>query len=630
MCGIAGLLPGRPTDLKKTLAEMIDTIRYRGPDETGFYCDGDIGLGHARLAVMDPLNGHQPAASEDGTVVVVFNGEIFNFRVLRDALLRKGHVLQGEGDTAVLPHLYEEYGEDMFALLDGQFAIAIWDKTQKKLFLARDRFGEKPLFYCRKGSAFCFASEAKALFQSGVVRAKVSPAALGHIFTFWTTIGSESVFEDIFQVMPGSYLVYSQNDVAVKKYWQLSFPASMRPESEKELVDELEVKLTAAVQSRMISDVPVSFYLSGGLDSSLITGIAARSAERLNTFSVVFDDERYDESIYQRLLAESLGTHHTEILYSPKQLPQMLGDVVYHTESPLLRAGAFPMLALSALVRRHGIKVVLSGEGADELFGGYDIFREAKIRAFCARVPGSAMRPMLYRRVNQFVPAVTALSPARLSYYYGGDSNGPFGSHLPRWKMGSYSRQFFSKDFQEAMDLPTAMADLAALLPPDYQSWSPVKRAQTLEMMTLFSNYLLSSQGDRMTMGHGVECRCPFLDNALWAFAASLPDHLKIRGLKEKYIVGKLAQKYVPESIIRRKKFPYRAPVHIPELLKDEIVRYYLSPDLLSHYGIFNAQAVERFLTALNSQATERDTMLFMGVLTTQALCERFSGALSI
>ncbi len=632
MCGIAGLLKTQKKDYDEILREMVGSIRYRGPDDMGFYIDGDICFGHARLSIIDPEGGVQPAFSEDGEIVVIFNGEIFNYRTLREDLLRRGHCLSNNSDTAVLPHLYEEYGLKMFDTLNGQFAIAIWDKRKKRLILGRDRFGEKPLFYFHRGQDFSFASEAKALFKSGLVQPALSPAALRHVFTFWTPVGSESVFEDILQVMPGHYLVFENGCVETEAYWRMSFSsdADICTMSEEDYVAELERRLIQSVKDRMVADVPVSFYVSGGLDSSLVTCIAGKvCGAGLNTFSLTFDDENFDEYPYQRYLTELLGTNHRSVSFSRDRIPALLREVVYHTEAPLLRSGAFPMYVLAGLVRREGIKVVLSGEGSDELFGGYDIFREVKIREFCMRAPASEIRPALYKRVNNFVRGLNDQPSGCLSYYYKSpNAESLFNSHLTRWKLGEYSRQFFSPEFVSEIKGDDALAGNWTDLPTGFGTWSPIRRAQYLEISTLFSNYLLSSQGDRVSMGQSVECRYPFLDYDVADFTATLPDTLKIRGLNEKYIVKKLARKYVPDQITRRKKFPYRAPIDIASMMRSEEVRFAMNDECLKKAGVFSPIAVERFLSfTLRKEApNERDCMLFMGILTTQILSELFIG----
>lgn len=629
MCGIAGLMTGNKIEYS-ILQDMVDSIKYRGPDDNGFYVDDCIGLGHARLSIMDPQNGKQPADSEDESVIVVFNGEIYNFQSLKKNLLDKGHCLKNNSDTAILPHMYEEYGSYMFKMLNGQFAIAIWDKNKKRLILARDRFGEKPLYYFHKGKTFCFASEAKSILKSGLINAEISPVALKQIFTYWTTLGDRSIFEEIYQVPPGNYLVLEDCKTVIKSYWSCTYSkdTDIKYMGKDDLIDELENKMVSSVKNRMISDVPISFYLSGGLDSSLITCIAAKiSNKSLNTFSIAFDDDNFDESKYQDFISLYLGTKHKKVMFSRKQIPSIIKDVIYHTEVPLMRSGAFPMYVLANLVKSNDIKVVLSGEGSDELFGGYDIFREVKIREFCSKNPDSKFRAALYKRVNNFIPGMSSRSVNGLSLYYNStDSKSAFSSHLSRWKLGSYSQQFFMPEYREEMKNCSDIESLANFIPDGFFEWTPVQRAQFLEVITMFSNYLLSSQGDRVSMAAGVECRYPFLDYEIAEFAAALPDKMKIMGLNEKYIIKKLAEKYVPDIIIKRQKFPYRAPIDIHELIKDEYVRHIISTSSLKQFGIFNPYAVEKFISSalLKESPYERDCMLFMGILTTQILCEQF------
>jgi asparagine synthase (glutamine-hydrolysing) len=610
------------------LKDMIDSIKYRGPDDTGYYIDDSIGLGHTRLSIMDPENGRQPITNEDESIIVIFNGEIYNYQTLRKALREKGHQLRNNSDTAILPHLYEEHGLGMFEKLNGQFAVAIWDKNNGRLILARDRFGEKPLFYLHKGKVFSFASEAKAILKSGLIHAAISPIALKQVFTYWTTLSDRSIFDDIYQVPPGSYLVFENGQADIKPYWEYAYSKGTIAEDKNDLISQLESLMITSVKNRMISDVPISFYLSGGLDSSLITGIAAKiSNQSLNTFSIAFDDSNFDESEYQNYMSRYLGTNHHTVMFPKSQIPSIIKKVIYHTEVPLLRSGAFPMYVLANLVRSNDIKVVLSGEGSDELFGGYDIFREVKIREFCSKNPDSKRGAALYKQVNNYVAGLASQSVNSLSLYYNSiDSGSCYSSHLSRWKLCSYSQQFFSQEFREVMKNYDELRALEAFLPQDYFEWSPIQRAQYLEVTTLFTNYLLSSQGDRVSMASSVECRYPFLDYEVAEFAAALPDSMKIMGLNEKYIVKKMAQKYVPEIITGRKKFPYRAPIDISELLQDEYIRYMISDSSMKQFNIFNPNTVAKFISSLLAKGnpSERDCMLFMGVLTTQILCEQF------
>ena len=465
-----------------------------------------------------------------------------------------------------------------------------------------------------------------------MLRPALNPLSLKHIFTFWTAVGDESVFKDIHQLMPGNVLVYENGKATVNAYWRYSYKSpdksAGRLSEVSDFADALESRLITSVKDRMIADVPVSFYISGGLDSALVASIAAKTTgEQLNSFSITFDDKQFDESSYQDVLVRELGTNHRSVRFSQKKLASVLGEVIYHTEMPLLRSGAFPMYVLAGLVRDNHMKVVLSGEGSDELFGGYDLFREVKIREFCARAPEDARRVMLYRRVNNFVKGLSTQTAGSLSFFYNNtDASSPLGSHLARWKLGRFSLQFFSPDYRAGMAEDDGYGVITSGLSDDFYNWTPVARAQYLESTTLFSNYLLSSQGDRVSMGQGVECRYPFLDYEIAEFAAALPDTMKIRGLSEKHIVKMLARKYVPEAITTRKKFPYRAPIDIRALLKDQYVQYLLSTDCLKRFGIFNEKATARFINAAltKDEPNERDCMLFMGFLTTQILYDKF------
>ncbi|MNM08616.1 Asparagine synthetase [glutamine-hydrolyzing] 1 [compost metagenome] len=629
MCGIAGIFNASGVDAT-TLHVMTESLGHRGPDDIGFFHDGQIGLGHVRLSILDPEHGKQPVANEDGSVIVIFNGEIFNYLALRDMLKRRGHAIPNDSDTAILPHMYEEYGLDMFGRLNGQFAIAIWDRRQSTLILARDRMGEKPLYYAREGNRLCFASECKAILKSGFVKPVISSRAMRQVFTYWSTLGDTSVFEHISSVPPGSMLVCQKGEVRIAPYWSFTYPAGCTKEtcSLEDYIEELDVRLTQAIERRLLSDVPVSFYLSGGLDSSLILAIASRRlSRRPDTFSLTFEDRHFDESRYQRAMLDTLETNHHEVRYSMDDLPGVIRETVRHTETPLVRTGAFPMFVLARLVGSRGRKVVLSGEGSDELFGGYDLFREVKIRTFVSRNPDSNFRSALYKRVNQFVNGLNDQPVRSLAMYYGSSSaDSVLGSHVSRWRLFDSSLRLFSADYRYEMAQGGKFQDVEGFLPPGFAEWTPIRRAQFLELLIFLPNYLLSSQGDRVAMAAGVECRYPFLDSDMLDYAMDLPDSLKLKGLDEKYILKKLARKYVPGEIINRTKFPYRAPVDLARLLNDEYIRYVLEPDTIRRFGIFDPESAGKYIAFLSSKerVNEKDIMRFMGILTTQVLAEQF------
>lgn len=629
MCGIAGIVQNSPVD-RSLLKAAADLLAHRGPDESSVYACGNMGFAHTRLSIVDLEHGGQPAFNEDQTVVVIFNGEIFNHEFLKKDLAAKGHRFSNRSDTAVLPHLYEEYGEWMFERLDGQFSIALWDSREKRLLLARDRIGKLPLFYAQEKESLIFGSEMKAVMLLGGITPRISGGVLQEIFTYWAPIGKNTVFDKVKTLLSGEYLIFEQGNIRCRRYWQLQFgqgPA-MSPE---DAADRMEELLICAVGKRMMGDVPISAYLSGGLDSSLICAVAAKHFNKnIDTFSIAFNSSDYDESQYQQLVADLLGTRHHTVFFDENDFAGLLKKCVYHCETPFLRTGPLPMLKLSEWVHWHERRVVLTGEGSDEFFGGYDLFREVKIRHFCMKEPDSAIRGLLYKRINQFIPGLKSMSAQALSLYYNsGQNDGDFGSHLSRWRNAGFFRLFLTDDIQ-AHDETIGHGRLWEFLPDGYGEYTPIMKAQQLEIITLLERYLLCTQGDRVSMANSVECRYPFLDSDLVDFALNLDDRLKIRGLNEKYVVRRVARKYLPEAVLKRRKFPYRAPVTVQKILKDPYFKHILGADMLKKFNIFKPQHVEAFLKKAFEKniLNERELMLFMGIITTQTLCDCFESSL--
>lgn len=389
MCGIVGkinLRPAEPID-PELIYGMLAAIHHRGPDENGIFTDDWVGLGSARLSIIDLPSGRQPICNEDGTIWIVFNGEIYNYLELRTELESAGHIFRTHSDTEVLVHLYEERGADWLLRLNGQFAIALWDQRQCSLILARDRLGVRPIYYTTNGKTLLFASEAKALFAHPGIKAELDPVSLAQVFTFWTTISPRSSFRNIQSVPPGHYVTIKNDAVRVSQYWKLDMALNSEiPKSLDDAANKLHTLLDDAVRLRLRSDVPVGAYLSGGLDSSSITALASRHIEtRLKTFSIAFSDQIFDESHYQSTTNEFLKVENSSIHCGINDIGTAFPSAVRHAEMPLLRTAPVPMFLLSNLVHEHGFKVVLTGEGADEILGGYDIFKEAKIRRFWAR-----------------------------------------------------------------------------------------------------------------------------------------------------------------------------------------------------------------------------------------------------
>ena len=403
MCGIAGYFGPDvdPREAEGVLRRMTDALAHRGPDGDGVYADSEVGLGHRRLSIVGLADGQQPMMSEDGNVILTFNGEIFNYVELRAELIASGERFRTSSDTEVLLKLLERYGEAALDHLNGDFAFALYDRRHRRLLLARDRMGVRPLYYTWRKSTLVFASEIKALLQFPGVSAQMDLEALDQIFTLWAPIAPQTAFKHIFELPPNHKKQNKKSRASTSAWWSLDFPDAGTKDnrSDDAVADELLALLDDATRIRLRADVPVGAYLSGGLDSSLVSALAARHVgDQLRTFSVTFESAEHDESSYQAEMVRRLGTEHTSIRTSGADIASACPDVVRAAETPILRTAPAPLLRLSAQVREAGYKVVLTGEGSDEIFAGYDIFREAKVRRFVARNPSSRIRPHLFRR----------------------------------------------------------------------------------------------------------------------------------------------------------------------------------------------------------------------------------------
>lgn len=634
MCGIAGIhLESRQTVPDAApLEKMIRALVHRGPDGSGMHREPGLGFGHTRLSIIDPVRGAQPLANEDGSIWVTYNGEVFNYIELRSWLEARGHCFATRCDTEVLVHLYEELGEAFVERLNGQFAFALWDRRQRRLMLVRDRAGILPLYYAELPGRLLFASEVKALLATGLLEAAADPEALDELMTFWAPLAPRTMFRGVKQVCPGEMLVAENGSVRRRSYWDWTFPPSgeHRRAPQDELVEELNAHLGDATRIRLRADVPVGAYLSGGLDSSsLVALLSERVTPGLRTFSIGFEDAGLDESAEQRLVAERFGTHHEQIRCTPADVAASFVETIRHAESPVLRSAPAPMRLLSGLVRRSNIKVVLTGEGADEVLGGYDLFKEAKVRQFWARQVHSAWRPGLLRRLYPYLDMGRPESAANLREFFGmglDDPDDACFSHLPRWTTTSQCKLFLSGAMRAGIH-ENAIDRLREALPAQMRRWHPFNRAEYLEAKTLLPGYLLSSQGDRMLMANSIEGRFPYLDHRLIGFATQLHPSHKMRALREKHLLREVMKARLPPNIVVRHKQPYRAPdaaafLHAPI---PEYVERLLSRACLSRYGYFDPDKVARLVSKLRSTlqrgrgaVSQRDNMSFMGVLSTQ------------
>jgi asparagine synthase (glutamine-hydrolysing) len=631
MCGFAGIARREPRGVNpQTLARMAASIRHRGPDGFGLYAGERFGVAHVRLSIIDVGGGAQPMTNEDGRIVVAYNGEVYNYVALRRQLERTGHRFRTRSDTEVLVHAYEEWGPAMLDRLNGQFAFVIYDRRSETVFMARDRFGIHPLVYARRGADLYFASEAKALFASNEVPAVPDLLGIDEVFAFWAAQPPRTVFVGVNALEPGCYAVWSRGTLRIERYFTLDFaPATHEMPDALEQLDEL---MRRSVALRMRADVPVGAYLSGGLDSSVTSALgAAASPHKLRTFSVTFDDPGLDERRFQDAAATALRTSHHARHIGEHAVADVFPSVVWHAETPLLRTAPAPMYLLSSHTRQHGIKVVLTGEGADEVFLGYDVFKEVAVREFCDRDPSSTLRPRLFDALYPYLRAPSGGGELWRQFFRSAAAPGDLlASHRPRIRNARFVRQFYSPDTTSWLGTHDVVEELRVRLAPRLQPLSALDRAAFLEFTTLLSPYLLASQGDRMALAHGVEARFPFLDHEVFRFAARLPANSKLQGLHEKQILRRWATRIIPAPLASRPKQPYRAPdtaaffgATTPEYVHD-----LLTSQAIERGGMFAPAPVHALLRRCRAGTamSVRENQAFVGILSLALWADAFFG----
>jgi len=637
MCGIAGIYnykSNKEPSIEHNVKNMLSLIHHRGPDESGVYIDNNIGIGSVRLSIIDLSSGQQPMPNNSGRFWIVYNGEIFNYLELRSELIKKGIQFKTLCDTEVVVQMYAHYGADCLNHFNGQFAFCIWDKYKKELFLARDRVGIRPLFYWSQNGSFAFCSEIKGLFCLDKIERSFNFENMAQVFTFWTTLTPNTPFTNIFELQPGHYMHVKSGQIQIKRFWNYKFPedGKINQSSLTDCIEELDELLHDAVKIRLKADVPVGAYLSGGLDSSVTTSYIKKiEPQVLNTFSIGFKDETYDESSYQQEAAGFFKTNHTAFTCTSDEIADNFAEAIWHTEFPILRTSPIPMFMLSKKVRESNIKVVITGEGADEMLAGYNIFKEAKIRRFWANQPQSKARPKLLTKLYPYLPLLKDSPDFALKMFFGyklEETTNALYSHILRWNNTGRTKSFFSDDFQHSIKITSPESNLEKMLPFNFNSWSDLAKSQYLESLIFMSGYLLSSQGDRMSMGNSVEGRYPFLDYRVIEYCAQLPDRFKLNSLNEKFILKKLSQGKVPASISNRPKQPYRAP--IASIFSNNESHAYindmLSDDSLNSFCIFDSSRVKTLRKNINQKkvASEIDQMAIVGILSTQILYKRF------
>jgi len=641
VCGIAGFTTGswpaserQGVVARRRLAAMTGALQHRGPDALRAMVVPLVALGHARLSILDIECGSQPMCDPETHVCVVFNGEIFNYVELRSSL--NGYRFRTRSDTEVILAAYARWGMDCVNRFIGQWAFALWDPATRELHLSRDRLGVRPLYYVETAEGVAFASEIKAIFAGDFVRPELDPLAIKATTCLWSTVAPRTTFSRVLALPPGCNATVRDEKVHLRRYWRVDLADSQvdhaltRDKAAALVGDTLE----DAVRLRLRADVPVAAYLSGGLDSSLICALAQRqlrtAGRQLATFSLAFENAAFDESEFQREVASALDTAHSELCVSDAEIGRSIPQVIQFAEQPLVRSAPAPLLALSRMVQKSGIKVVLTGEGADEFFLGYQIFQETKIRQFWAKQPESKRRPIPLRRLYPYLRVADQGSELQSQFFRLGleDPTQPGFSHLLRWSSTSRIWRFFSLAFENQTRSYDPIADLLAGMPPDFERWRPLARAQYLEISTLLSGYLLSAQGDRMLMANSVEGRFPFLDHRLVELSARLPDPIKLRVLDEKHVLKAIASSLIPDRVIHRPKRPYRAPVSQPicGVWAAGWSTDALHEDAIREAGVFDPVKVQRLREKLSRSPSpgESDSMALMAIASVQLLHGQF------
>jgi asparagine synthase (glutamine-hydrolysing) len=598
MCGICGKLE---FDLQARVSPglvkaMADTISHRGPDDEGYYVSGPIGLGFRRLSIIDLNTGHQPISNEDGSVWIVFNGEIYNYKELREFLLSCGHVFKTRTDTEVIVHLYEELGESCVEKLRGMFAFAIWDDRNKLLFIARDRLGIKPLYYASSSKSLVFASEMKAILADPEVRREVEPAMIDRFLSFNYSPGEETFFKNIRKLQPGHYMVARQGELHIRQYWDLHFSTEPGHQNQKQAEEQLVELLEESVRLHMISDVPVGFLLSGGLDSTAMLSLAAGKTDQpISSYTIGFSEPGIeDERPYARLAASRYGVKHYEMTITSKDFVDFLPQYVWHMEEAVCEPPAVALYYISKLAKEH-VKVLISGEGGDEAFAGYPNYRNLlwleRLKSVAGPFKGAfsgalgALNSVAHS--NKIAKYLPLLDIPLTSYYYSRTSS-PFSF------FNQPANPVYSSAFAATVDKRKSLSAVQKYLQGDLNNLNKMLYVDT---KTWLPDDLLI-KADKITMANSIELRVPFLDHKVMEFAASLPANFKVHGFTTKYLAKKALSQRVPQEIINRKKTGF--PVPYESWLRKDLnswLRDLLLSQRAMERGYFDRRGVENLFS---------------------------------
>ncbi len=614
MCAICGKLvvTGNGTVEREHIERMNTIMHHRGPDDSGVYLSRGIGLGHRRLSIIDLYTGKQPLSNENGNIWVVFNGEIYNFKVLREDLIASGHWFSTNTDTEVIVHLYEEFGAGFVSKLHGMFAIALWDEQENTLVLARDRIGIKPLYYCRTEDSLIFASELKAILTDPAVSRSISFTAINTLAAYYYIPGEATLFKCIKKLLPGHYLLCRNGAIEDIEYWDLRFPLVKTKKSEAEAREEIIELLRNAVRDHMISDVPVGLLMSGGLDSTGLLSLVAEQTDKvISTFTIGFDSAVFaDERKYARMAAGRFGTKHYDMTIGARDFAEFLPQYVWHMEEPICEPPAVALYYVTKLAGSH-VKVLISGEGGDEAFAGYPNYRNLVWLERIKKVTGplsSAIGSLLLRadgllhegRIGKYAQ----LMGMDFEDYYYSRTSSTFSF------LSSHAHELYTDDFRCVLEQEKKEEYRETLL-PGIRDLELLDKMLYIDTRTWLPDDLLL-KADKMTMANSVELRVPLLDHRVLEYAALLPSHFKLNGITTKYILKKAFQGRVPEEIIRRKKTGF--PVPYDQWLSNELqehIRAVLLDDKAMKRGYFKRGAVERMLNA-NSRQPAYSKELFL------------------
>jgi asparagine synthase (glutamine-hydrolysing) len=616
MCGIAGWanLENKPSQnhSEAVLHAMCERMKHRGPDSEGLWLDDAVALGMRRLSIIDLHTGEQPVYSEDRSIVVVMNGELYNFQEVRAELEKRGHKFETNTDTEILPHLYEEYGDAMLERINGMFAFALWDKRKKKLLIARDRFGEKPLYYGVFDGKLIFASEPKVLLEHPSVKAEINIEALRHYLSFDYVPAPLSIYKNIYKLPAAHLLTLENGEIKTRRYWNLSFHKNGSTPTVATAAKELREILSDAVRMRLVSDVPLGILLSGGVDSSTVAAFAVQHAsEKVKTFSIGFEEDSFDESKYARQVAAHLQTEHYEDKLSVEKAADLISEIGTWLDEPMSDGSLLPTFLLSRFVRRY-VTVALGGDGGDEIFAGYPMYFGHKMARVYDRLPKFLRSGLIEPIVNNLPVSTKNLSFDYKAKRFVAASKYDLVTRHHSW-FGSFSidaqNDLLSKDVlaNSSNDIYKGAKDLLKITDAE----SEIEQMQFLDMNFYMAEDILTKV-DRASMAVSLEVRAPFLDPRVAEYAASLPSEYKLKGNKGKYILKKAVEDLLPKAILQRPKKGFGIP--IAEWLKgrlNPLMHDLLTPERLKNQGLFDAEYVQKLIKEHETGAASHHKQLW-------------------